>query len=555
MKRFLTIVTIALSFFWNERDCHAQELLKKTTIVNSCLTEYTFGTATEDLYVIVVVTCNFSSTGTEWQPPRGLVELSELLIVAGGGAGGKRDDNGNRGGGGGGAGGVILVKDRSKLIFDIADKEKPNLSPPLNLYVGKGGKGTIFNNQRGGNGEESRVNTTNSKFENFIVLGGGGGGSANGQGSSASNQPYEDQRRGNIGASGGGSVGGFASGPNTAIQGGEGISPKGHKGGNGRGNDEVNGGGGGGGAGGPAPEITGLANGGNGGPGIDIGPSLIPTSLPLSVPRQFGGGGGGVAGNPGGQGGTGLGGLGGGGAAVANGNGTSGAKNTGGGGGAGGSPNSNSFTGGNGGDGIIVFRYDFVSILPVEFAFLKIDANQKSRSNLMYWATTKEWEASHFEIERAVNGTSFKKVGEVMAAGWSDQLMEYSFEDKDLPLSGGNIFYRLKQVDFNGRSSYSKIISAKINGIEFTTGTWRAYPNPTTGESLKIGLLDRMAYKDEPLTFRIIHPTAITAATTVGSEEELNQILTVHASKIPKGVFVVEVQWGQKIEHIKVLKQ
>lgn len=77
------------------------QVLRNTRVVNSCVTEYTFGNATEDQFVIVVVTCNTTPTGTAWQPPLGLTELTEMLIVAGGGAGGKRDEEGQRGAGGG----------------------------------------------------------------------------------------------------------------------------------------------------------------------------------------------------------------------------------------------------------------------------------------------------------------------------------------------------------------------------------------------------------------------------------------------------------------------
>ena len=194
-------------------------------------------------------------------------------------------------------------------------------------------------------------------------------------------------------------------------------------------------------------------------------------------------------------------------------------------------------------------------ILPVEYLFIKAAYLKESRSSNLVWATAKEWESSHFEIERSTQGLNFQKIGEIQAVGYKDTRTDYEFVDEFLPLSGGNILYRIKQVDLDGSYSYSKVLSVRAQGIEFTSGTWRAYPNPTTGESLKIGLLDRGAYQEEALSFRIIHPMYITASTTVGSEEELNQLLSVQASKIPKGVFVVEIQWGQKIEHIKVLKQ
>lgn len=194
-------------------------------------------------------------------------------------------------------------------------------------------------------------------------------------------------------------------------------------------------------------------------------------------------------------------------------------------------------------------------LLPVEYSDLNVKYSSIDRVVIFSWSTTKEWEASHFEIERAVKGIQFEKVGEVKAAGWSDQIQEYVFEDKLLPLTGGNLPYRLKQVDFNGDYHYSEVLSVKIPGVEFTSGVWRAYPNPTDGNTLRVSLLDASQYQNEPLTFRLVHSTAQTPFVKAASEVELNEVLEGQLRRIPKGVFVVEIQWGQKVEHIKVLKK
>ncbi|PSL04437.1 hypothetical protein [Cecembia rubra] len=194
-------------------------------------------------------------------------------------------------------------------------------------------------------------------------------------------------------------------------------------------------------------------------------------------------------------------------------------------------------------------------MLPIIYKDISIDFINSSRTVSFSWSTAKEWESSHFEIERAVNGASFEKSGEVKATGWSDQLTEYVFEDKILPLTGGTLLYRLKQVDFNGDYHYSEVLAVRVPGIEFTQGVWRAFPNPTDGNELRISLLDANQYSQEPLTLRLIHPTSQTRPITLASESDMNEMLSQMLLKIPKGVFVVEIQWGQKIEHIKVLKQ
>lgn len=560
MKKNVLFIGFSLLIFLQINVVFGQ-VLRNTRVVSNCLTEYTFGSATEDEFVIVVITCNETSGGTSWQPPLGLIELTEMLMIGGGGAGGKRDELGQRGAGGGGAGGVLHITDRSTMVFNTGNQGTPTQSPNLDFRIGAGGLGNVLSTTRGGNGGNTTLTTTNPNFQNRTSLGGGGGGSSNGSGTvSSTNQPYTDQRRGNRGGSGGGSVGGWANG-NNPILGGEGTAPQGFDGANGRGSDEVNGGGGGGGANEPAPVINGNANGGSGGNGRGVFnnfySNLVLDLLPNSVPKNYAGGGGGVAGTPSGQGNAGNGGIGGGGNAVVSGNGVNGLPNTGGGGGAGGAPTlSNSFRGGNGGSGIVIFRYEFFRILPIELLELNAKFEKSTNSAVIKWITAKETGNSHFEIERSENGISqFEKIGEIDGMGWTDLLTKYEFIDNKLPLSGGNIFYRIKQVDFDGKSTYSKVLSVRAEGVEASSGVWRVFPNPTVGDQLRISLLDRTQYDEEQITFRIVHPNLVTQGITVNSENEMNDQLAQMIPRAPKGVLVVEIQWGQKIEHIKVLKK
>ncbi|TVP50827.1 MAG: hypothetical protein EA341_06735 [Mongoliibacter sp.] len=200
--------------------------------------------------------------------------------------------------------------------------------------------------------------------------------------------------------------------------------------------------------------------------------------------------------------------------------------------------------------------FEIVRILPVEFKYVHAEHDPQHNNVILSWATAKEWENSHFEIERSISEISdFEKIAEVEGMGWTDQITEYEYVDEQLPLGGKNLLYRLKQVDFNGNFEYSEVVSVRVPGVEFTQGVWRAYPNPTNGSKLRIGLMDRSQYEDERLSFRIIHPMYVTPSKTVDSETEMNVLLEHLALKVPKGVFVVEIQWGQKVEHIKILKQ
>ena len=90
------------------------------------------------------------------------------------------------------------------------------------------------------------------------------------------------------------------------------------------------------------------------------------------------------------------------------------------------------------------------------------------------WATANEHNTARFDIERSADGASFEKIGAVAAKGNSSTLADYYFQDKH-PISGIN-YYRLRQVDLDGRANYSQAVQVKWEAS--ITGV---YPNPTTG--------------------------------------------------------------------------
>ncbi|MDF2158937.1 hypothetical protein [Algoriphagus sp. CAU 1675] len=206
--------------------------------------------------------------------------------------------------------------------------------------------------------------------------------------------------------------------------------------------------------------------------------------------------------------------------------------------------------------GVNCALYTSCRILSVEFVDFKVSFDQENRKNFLVFSTSSEKDNSHFEIERSTDGTkTFTKLGVINGSGWAESLTEYHFEDTDLPVGGGNIFYRIKQFDFNGDFIYSKIIANRIPSVGFTSGVWRAYPNPSVGNQLRLGLLNPSQYNGESISVRVIHSLNITDTFTASDLGQINSQLGSWINQIPSGLLVVEIVWGDKIDHIKVLKR
>ncbi|MEB2776208.1 hypothetical protein SYJ56_12870 [Algoriphagus sp. D3-2-R+10] len=468
-----------------------------------------------------------------WEIPEGLVEFSIYSVGAGGGGG-----MGPTAGGGGG-GGIA-----STTVTSTAQYGFP-ASNSLNIKTGQGGNGASSVNVKGGNGGSSEVTGTvpdpgGNININLNALGGGGGGSFN-------------NLNGSNGASGGGGAYSDQS-TDTPGYGGSGIPGQGNDGGNGdRGNkpNHARGGAGGGGAGSVGED--------GGGAGVGISKSGVGgdgSTFELNGTFYgYGAGGGGIGfnfnGNPNtpGLGGT-ADGIQIGGTATDDGVGGSGTALTGSGGGAG------TTGGGNGGQGVVYITYFNYRILSVEYLYFNANYNASHREGILTWATAKEWENSHFEIERAVNDArNWVKIGEVKGQGYKDSPTFYNFEDKDIPASGGDIFYRLKQLDIDGSYSYSVTRSIQVTGLKGKSN-WIVYPNPSSpGNYVTVDLLNRSSFRDEQILIKISDVKGVFQSYTVGTVEEVSIAVNKYLEQAAPGIHIVQLIWGDHIEQLKVLRR
>ncbi len=116
----------------------------------------------------------------------------------------------------------------------------------------------------------------------------------------------------------------------------------------------------------------------------------------------------------------------------------------------------------------------FTDVIPVELtAFTAAIVGQAVE---LSWKTATETNNSGYEILKSVNGSQFSKIGFVQGNGTTTESKSYSFVDRSVK-AAENYGYRLKQIDFNGKFEYSKVVN--VNGItpsEFSLD--QNYPNP-----------------------------------------------------------------------------
>lgn len=124
--------------------------------------------------------------------------------------------------------------------------------------------------------------------------------------------------------------------------------------------------------------------------------------------------------------------------------------------------------------------------LPVKF--LSFNAQQSSGKVALKWQTAQEINNKEFRVERRIANGGFKTIAAVPSkalSGNSGVVLDYAFDDADNLTGLGQVYYRIKQVDFDGHSDYSEIRSVRNNAKNLAL---TIYPNP--GHQPKITIPD-----------------------------------------------------------------
>jgi hypothetical protein len=116
-----------------------------------------------------------------------------------------------------------------------------------------------------------------------------------------------------------------------------------------------------------------------------------------------------------------------------------------------------------------------MKIVPLPLTWGPFSALASGNTVHLTWTTYQESNTSHFVVEYSSNGKDFASIGTVAAAGNSSNASHYSFTHASPQLNGSN-YYRLQEVDLDGKPSYSS-----VQVVRFSEGNivkLLATPNP-----------------------------------------------------------------------------
>lgn len=120
----------------------------------------------------------------------------------------------------------------------------------------------------------------------------------------------------------------------------------------------------------------------------------------------------------------------------------------------------------------VVRIYENLSILPI--SLVSFTGEVRNTKNILNWTTANELNNKQFTILRSKNGTDFEPIATVKGSGNSTNALHYCYIDS-FPLPEIN-YYKLKQTDFDGHTSFSKTVV--INNPSIQKSKLLVYPNP-----------------------------------------------------------------------------
>ncbi len=197
------------------------------------------------------------------------------------------------------------------------------------------------------------------------------------------------------------------------------------------------------------------------------------------------------------------------------------------------------------------FTYPPAAPLPVKY--LSFDAVAADKSVNLKWITTSEINNSHFELERSFDRSSFKAIA-MMLDGFTDANNNkvYQYRDNSDDIKGRSIlYYRLKQVDLDGKFNYSVVLAVRF---ENKAGeAMQVSPNPFT-KDLMVRFNAEVNGASEIRIINMVGQPMLTKKTTV--TKGYNNIQVGALDKLTPGMYMAQlIIDGAVIETKKIIKK
>lgn len=169
-----------------------------------------------------------------------------------------------------------------------------------------------------------------------------------------------------------------------------------------------------------------------------------------------------------------------------------------------------------------------LGLLPVNFTSFYVSLSGNSAQ--LHWSTSNEVNNSHFDVQRSYNGINWETLATVAGANNRNATNNYNYNYNDKNISNPVVYYRLRQVDIDGRAMYSSI---KIARIGEATAPVRIYGSD------KNVVVDFNQVIKNPINVSIVNSNGQIVSKQVFSNPQYKVIYSL--KDVPNGIYIVHV--------------
>ena len=174
--------------------------------------------------------------------------------------------------------------------------------------------------------------------------------------------------------------------------------------------------------------------------------------------------------------------------------------------------------------------------LPVEL--LNFTALPNGKVVDLNWATATEKNNDFFTVERSKDAVNLEDISTIKGSGNSSSIISYS--DKDINPYDGISYYRLKQTDFDGKFSYSNIVSVEFEPENSRMLDLTVFPNPAkNGNPIYLKFDGVETAKEILVVVKDIVGKEWYSKVVITSETDNSVFAIDHYNNIAPGVYIV----------------
>ncbi len=166
--------------------------------------------------------------------------------------------------------------------------------------------------------------------------------------------------------------------------------------------------------------------------------------------------------------------------------------------------------------------------------------------NALDWTTALEINNDHFLVERSIDGTTFDVIATIEGAGNKSDESNYSFLDASAP--AGLAYYRITQVDYDGTSSSTEVITLSRTSVSFGITTTAPVPattdvdvffNAVNNSTISVNLYD--------ITGKLVTAAQVNAQTGMNT-------VNMNLSDYANGIYFITITDGVNVATERIVK-